>query len=124
MLFSQNKATDLHFNFSFVVTDSLIYTDTLTIIQPSFILKDKSGEIKNDSLYYFRNNKVFLTSHAVRLLKGDTLSAEGRTLLVNLGKQYFHLDSNALKNTERAVYIGYDMGKNSRIKGESITQFP
>lgn len=114
MLFSQNKASDLNFNITFTVTDSLIYSDSLTIIPSDFRLIDQNGITQSDTLYFFNNNKVFFTKYGFQLFRGDTIKASGRTMRVNLGRHYFHLDSNALKNTERAVYIAYDLGKNSK----------
>ena len=111
-VFSQIRETPV-LSKTIIVSDPLIASDSLTIIPYSVVLTDIKNHAIIDSFYTINNNEIRLTTEGFKIHFGDTLSVIYRTLLVNLGKQYFHLDSNALKNTERAVYIGYDMGKNT-----------
>lgn len=110
-VFSQFRDNNILSVKNIVVTNQLIIKDTFTIIPYSLQILDKNDQTIPDSFYIINNNEIRLTDFGFMSFKGDSLKLFYRTLLVNLGKHYFHLDSNALKNTERAVYIGYDMGK-------------
>lgn len=75
----------------------LILSDTLTIMPYSVELYDNSDQIIADSFYIINNTEISLTDEGFNEYNGDTLRVKYKTLRINLGKQYYHLDSNALK---------------------------
>lgn len=87
------------------VSKTQIVSDSLTII-PYSVNISKGDLVLNDSLYIVNNNSISLTESAFLKFFDDTLTISYRTLRINLGKHYYHLDSIALKQSERAVYIG------------------
>jgi len=97
------------------VKNAVIVSDSLTIIPSSVDIFTKDSiflKIKDD--IFLDNNKIILKPAAFKKYKDSILNIRYRTLMVNLGRYYFHLDSMALKQSEKAIYIGYDMGKDEK----------
>ena len=89
----------------------LLIADSLTIIPQTVLISygDSLLAVKKD--FVVDNNRIFLKDDIFEKIKNDSLHIKYKTLGVNLGKMYYHLDTNALAKARREVYIGYDMGK-------------
>lgn len=111
-----------HYNNTFkIVKSKTIVSDSFTII-PSYVtinLED-SISLKINKDYTIENTKIILSEKTFRELQGKKLSITYKTLDINLGKKYYHLDSIALVNSEKAAYIGYDLGKNQNLNNELL----
>ncbi len=94
------------------VKQPVIISDSFTIVPSSIDIFAKDNiplQINTD--YLLNNNKIILNHNTFKKFKDSLLYIRYKTLTVNLGKYYFHLDSMAMKQSEKAIYIGYDMGK-------------
>ena len=98
-----------------------IVSDSFTIVPSSVnIISPYDSLLKINKDYTIENTKIILSPKSFEKYKGQELAVAYRTLNVNLGKSYFHLDSIARKNSEKAVYIGYDLGKTHNLNKELL----
>lgn len=111
-LFSQIDNNSSKSKVTTVVKNARIVNDSLTIIPSSVSILYKDSLTLNLTEYYIDNKSIYLHQESLIKYKNDSLTVYYNTLDIDLGKYYFHLDSNALKKSEKAIYIGYDMGKN------------
>ena len=112
ILFSQIDNNSPKIKVNTLVNNARIVKDSLTIIPSSVSIVYKDSLYLEQNDFYIENSTIFLHQESLQKYKNDSLTVYYNTLDINLGKYYFHLDSNALKKTEKAIYIGYDMGKN------------
>ncbi|HEB62130.1 MAG TPA: hypothetical protein ENI82_03160, partial [Bacteroidetes bacterium] len=97
------------------VKNPVIVSDSLTIIPSTvYIYTNDSILFKFKKHFFLDNNKIILNPEIFKKYKDSLLNIRYNTLTVNLGRYYFHLDSIALKQSEKAIYIGYDMGKDEK----------
>ena len=96
------------------VSSSELIIDSCTIIPSTVFIVDNFGNQLNPNTYYVDNDRIKLVDSLTHLYINDTFLINYNSLKLNLGKNYYHLDSNALKNTEKAIMIEYDYGKNEK----------
>ena len=112
ILFSQIDNNSPKTKVNTLVNNARLLKDRLTIIPSSVSIIYKDSLYLEQNAFYIENSTIFLHKESLQKYKNDSLTVYYNTLDIDLGKYYFHLDSNALKKTEKAIYIGYDMGKN------------
>ncbi len=92
-----------------IVKSAVIIKDSLTIIPSSIDIFTKDSLFFNKDEYFVNNTKVVLKQNSFQKHLNDTIYIKYKTLALNLGKYYYHQDSFALKKSEKAIYIGYDL---------------
>ena len=95
---------------------TLLATDSLSIIPYEvsiFNISQNKNILYND--FFVENNKIFIQDSIFKTMKNDSISIRYKTLNLNLGKKYFHLDTNSLKKNEKAILIGLDPKKRNEI---------
>ncbi len=114
-IYLQTLIPEIQIEKTIVVNNPVIISDSLTILPSSVnIFTQDSIFLKINNDYYPDNNRIILKTASFKKYKDSVLTVQYRTLMVNLGRYYFHLDSIALKKSEKAIYIGYDLGKNEK----------
>ncbi len=93
------------------INSAVIIQDSLTIIPSTINIFTKDSLFFKKDDYFTNNTKIVIKPQVFDKYKKDTLFVSYRTLSINLGKYYFHQDSFALKKSEKAIYIGYDLTK-------------
>jgi hypothetical protein len=58
--------------------------------------------------FFVNNNKIFVQDSTFKSIKNDSILIRYSTLNLNLGKKNFHIDTNSLKKTEKAILLGLD----------------
>lgn len=100
------------------VAQNLLIKDTLTIIPSSVLIKNVEQTVLESDNFTVENDKIYCKDEIFNMIFNDSIIITYKTLNINLGKQYFHLDSITLKNSEKAILIEYDLNKGkSRNKG-------
>jgi hypothetical protein len=106
---SAQQETRLNFHKTKVIVDGkTIVKDSLTIDPASIFITSGSDTLKITTSYIVQNNKILLSDKGISKYRSDTLSIEYQTLGVDMGKQFYLLDSVALSQTDDVIKTGFE----------------
>lgn len=105
------------------VKSRIILKDSFTIITNKVKIFDEEGVLIDNNQYTIDNDKIILKENGFNKYVNKVLKITYQRLHIDLGRHYTHLDSIAYKNSEKAIYIEYDLYKrddNSQIMPTSL----
>jgi len=111
VLFSQSVISSDFKKVNVKIESKLLLNDSLTIVPSSVSIMLKDSTYLKFGEFVIDNTKILLRTNTFQNNKNNSCLIKYNTLNVNIGKYYYHLDSTAMKESEKAIYIGYDLSK-------------
>lgn len=114
-VFSQGRLPGMYTDTLVQVKDSLLYSDSLSIIEKSVQIRFNEHLLTSGQDFYVEDlNAIFLSKTAFEQYKSNFLSVNLRLYPVDMHLETTLLDTSLLTRKDKDIYIGYDYTPYSR----------